>query len=190
LRVSVAARAILAVMILFALLSTTFAFALAASTPPCALACCAGRPAHAADSCMSGACHAVINPARNKHHDNRSARPAESLCGLSPVVSRISLSKKLTPPARALVAQRETHRTEGTQVTKDVLGRPCPPECGGCVSSSTSSRRQRQSATAAAANRNPLILITARSEVTHALVFEQGELWQRRAPRGPPLSFS
>src|SRR5947207_8718754 len=82
-----AARAILAVMLLLSLLSGCFAFALASSAPLCRLACCAGRPPHAADSCLGGSCHAVIAGAKTKTR-RALQQQSDRLCGLSGVASR------------------------------------------------------------------------------------------------------
>src|SRR5690349_10464722 len=56
-RKRIVVRTVLAVSLLLAFLASSFPLTTIASGPMCTLACCAGRPPHAAGSCMNGSCH-------------------------------------------------------------------------------------------------------------------------------------
>src|SRR6266849_4998525 len=84
-----AARAILGAILMLGLLSGSLPFASVSSAPVCKLACCVGRPPHAAGSCMSGSCHTglVLHPATSNHaYEHIRKDRAEPLCGAAKIL--------------------------------------------------------------------------------------------------------
>ena len=190
------ARAVLATLILGSLLTATIPFAAASSGAMCALACCAGRPPHAAGSCMNGSCQAVI-PIRSTtarhgvsteggsdrvtHHIHTPT--VEELCGLSPasrraIGTRINLRSN-KPRANATVRMH---------FTAAALVKPCQPNCGGGASGSGTFNRQRDSVVVAHGTRpRPPTDLRLFSFARHGAQ-NLDALCRESAPRGPPSS--
>jgi hypothetical protein len=185
------ARAFLATLILGSLLAATIPFAAASSGAMCALACCAGRPPHAAGSCMHGSCQAAIP----NHHgvstesgSDRVTHPihtpiVEKLCSLSStsrraIVTQINLRSN-KPTANATVRMH---------FSAAALVKPCQPNCGGGASGSGTFHRQKDSVVVAHGTRpRPPTDLRLFSFARHGAQ-NLDALCRESAPRGPPIS--
>lgn len=161
-----AGRAVLAVMLLLSLLSGVVPFAAAFAAPTCRLACCIGRPAHSAGSCMGGACDTglLTRSGTTRPRFKRAAEEPERLCGsahLGAQAGRIRILPVAKVDAGYRPEEREDSRAGQTSgrglwqatVSAAVLVKPCNSECGGCASGSTGNRRPRNLATLSYADR-------------------------------------
>jgi hypothetical protein len=180
------ARAVFALMLLIACLSTSVPLIVSASAPGsmCELACCAGRAPHAAGSCRNGSCHAVLpNRSRASHRVGRISPRPEHLCGVPRRIETKSSAR--IRPAQTLSQTASDHKhLSGVSLT-----RPCQPECGGCSASFTNSN-QRNSATLGH-DHPPRPRTNARlAGFTYSSSRVLAGLCRQCAPRGPPLSFS
>ena len=161
-----AGRAVLAVVLLLSVLSAVVPFATALAAPTCKLACCIGKAAHSAGSCMGGECDAAFpTRATTTHHEfKQPAAEPEHLCGATHAVSK---TRKLRLAAVAMVGagstqdspagERQNSRANQTpgqsSVSSAAVMRPCNPDCGGCASGSTGNQRPRNTAALSYADR-------------------------------------
>jgi hypothetical protein len=193
------ARAILAVTLLLALLSSSFPAPVFASGQMCELACCAGRPAHAAGSCMNGSCHTgLLAGSKTVHFHVRIAnQESDSLCGLSRVTAAGTLkflqvqvtearSFDNSSDASADSSGSRTSQTEKATVSLTVLTKPCQPDCGSCGSGFVNSNRQRDAAARARADRPRPPSGVGLDYVDYLLSRKFNGLCRRGTPRGPP----
>lgn len=188
-RPSTVARILVTALLLAAFLASVLPLTTLASGPMCNLACCAGRAPHAAGSCMSGSCYAVLSTRSKTHSHRRIIQPAERLCGLS--VTK-SLIKRSTVIAAKEAAQRshDRERSEASLVATS-LGKPCESDCGTCSVSSFSSRnRERSVAALAHADKPRPPSSVGRFGANSSPRPQRAGLYNRSIPRGPPSSFS
>jgi hypothetical protein len=148
----------------------------------CTLECCAGRPPHAAGSCMDGSCNAVLSIRHKTLKGHRvTQNQSDQFCGLSRTVVTRNVAR--TGVSRAPRPARSDPASASAFV------KPCQPDCGGCASGFASSNQQRNAGTPAqaAGPRPPTDSLfdfgSHRAQILNALC-------RQCAPRGPPVSFS
>jgi hypothetical protein len=211
-----AARALLAAMLLLSLVAGSIVFPAAASGPLCTLACCAGRAPHAAGSCMDGSCDAKAvrphppnsNSPQSHHHHPQQPAPATDSNAPTPafagaMASAVGFDMGQVPTIEAGSeegsANRDALEDTGTavpnkstqsSVSTKVFSKPCQPDCGACASSFAAPKRSRN-ATGVAGVHN----ITAHSSVQLIVgqkppVRKRSAFGRQSVPRGPPFSFS
>ena len=185
-RVRSVASLTLAMALLAALLASTLPLETVAAGPMCKLACCAGRAAHAAGSCMDGSCHAVRSRTPAHIHRPERTQVVEPLCAADRVVRRLMSSRW----SKAVSGQSAKHGSGERQLLSTAIKRLCEPDCGSCASGIAGSYSERNVAVAARAQtpRPPfdvrqLDALSALNQTLHALC-------RQCAPRAPPLSFS
>ncbi len=177
-KISYAARALIAFVLLSAFLSGVVPLAAVTAGSLCNLECCAGRAPHASGSCMKGACQVTLSTSRaRKHH----ATPdkAEKFCGLSP---KIRLTSFALRRAEARLSTSSDH------VSPSALEAPCHADCG-CASGFANSNRSRSSAAVAGDSRPrpPANNYLANFRYHWIQILETQ--CRQGAPRGPPISF-
>lgn len=197
-----AARPVLAVVLLFAFLSSSVPLIVSASASKCELACCAARAPHAAGSCADGSCHADSlkrrksrlirsnqTEQRSKQTEQRS-KQTEQLCGV-PRHLEIKTLARIRPQTDSQTASDHSQTaSDHKRLSKLSLSRPCPPECGASGASSTNSNRQRNSATLAQIDNRPPPADMRLVDLAHRSSQILDALCRQCAPRGPPVSFS
>lgn len=174
----------LAVLLLIGFLSSIAPLAPVSAGSVCTLECCVGRAPHAAGSCMSGSCQAVLSTHKTGAAHRVTQAQGDKLCGLNralttKIVGRISVNPATRPA-----------KSDPATISAAALVKSCQPDCGGCVSGFASSNRQRNTAAMvdAARPRPPTDL--------HLLDFARhgaqtlAALCGQCVPRGPPVSFS
>jgi hypothetical protein len=209
-----AARATLAVTLLLMLLAGTVVWPAAASGPLCMLACCASRAPHAAGSCMHGSCKAGVatNNARSKtqhqshhHHEQQPAQesgpydPAQAFAEVNAsaggsemgAVPTIEATYEASGDAGGQADMVGVGRnSDHSAMSTTVISKPCPPDCGACVSGFAAPKRSRDHATLAPSNhslpRSSVKLAGGKYHLTRA----RSALGRQCVPRGPPLVFS
>ena len=192
------ARAILAATLLLALLSNNFPSSVFASGQMCELACCAGRPPHAAGSCMNGSCHTgLLAGSKPIHiHVRIANQKSDPLCGLIRVTAAGTLkflqvqgpdAGSFDPSSNAPADSSGSRKspTEKARVSVTVLTKPCQPDCG-AGSFSSSQRRSRDSAATPSLHkpRGPSSLQVKYTADDLAKALDA--LCERSRPRGPP----
>lgn len=195
-----AGRAVLAVVVLLSVLSAVVPFAMALAAPTCKLACCVGKAAHSAGSCMGGACESAFpTRARTTHHEvKQPAAESDHLCGATHVTSKrgqlrlaavamVGASSTLDFKAEARQDSPANQTPEQSSVSSAAVMKACNPDCGGCVSGSTGNKRPRNTATFSYADRaRPPSLV--RSALTHdALIGTLSAQCPQLQPRAPPV---
>jgi hypothetical protein len=188
-----AARPVLALVLLFAFLSTSVPLIVSASGSKCELACCAARAPHAAGSCANGSCHADTlkrrKSARFKSNTEQRSK-TEQLCGV-PRRLEIKTSVRIRPQTVSQTASHHSRTASDHQSLSGLsLARPCPAECGASGSSSTNSNRQRNSAALAQVDNRPPPADVRLVDLAHRSSQILDALCRQCAPRGPPASFS
>jgi hypothetical protein len=113
------------------LLSTLVPLSTASSTKLCTMACCAGKAPHLAGSCMHDACESPLPQVALRVSGRK-----EHLCGEEVLSGAKPVVKRKLPTRSARKASESSHAV--TSVRK-----PCPPDCGAAICSSTNQRRQR-----------------------------------------------
>lgn len=183
---SLPVRAILAGLILCSVVAVVLPLSPVSATSACHLDCCAGRAAHSAGSCMTGACHARIKIKRSAHARPLSATGNEELCGLSS--GPAAVAKRL---AASSFSAHEAANNKSTQseLSATSAGRPCPPDCGGLASSFASAKESRKVLFSRAQSLRPQSVIGSSNEFVQSVKSRTG-LCRRSIPRGPPVSFS
>ena len=186
------AKVILATLILCSVVAVALPFGTVSATSMCTLDCCAGRPPHAAGSCMSGACHAAITIRKRSHAHHAALQRSESICGLSvtttAVAGRLSAKRMiLNDPSLAKVPQKESPQRE---LAATSFGKPCLPDCGGCASGFANVNQQRNSTAFTYAQRPRLPFGIGPRYLAGHLVLARAGLCRRCIPRGPPTFFS
>lgn len=196
-----AARAILGAILVLGLLSGSLPFASVSSAPVCKLACCVGRPPHAAGSCMSGSCHTglVLHPATSNHaHDHIGKNRAEPLCGAAKMTTSAAILRMQEVPTADNSSATDGRTTDQRQsarggpeqresVTTAVAVKPCQTDCGGCVSGSTSHNRQSDRAVLCYADRPRPPSSAGRAATSCAFANNLDVLCRRARPRAPPV---
>lgn len=190
-----AARLVLAVLLLFAFLSSSVPLIVSASGSKCELACCAARAPHAAGSCVNGSCHADSLKRRksarfaSKQTEERS-KQTEQLCGV-PRRLEIKTLARIRPQTVSQTASEHSQTVSDHKSLSNLsLSRPCLPECGGSGISSTNSNRQRNSAALVQPDRPRPRLDLRLVDLAHRSSQILDALCRQCAPRGPPASFS
>jgi hypothetical protein len=194
-----AARAILGAILLLGLLSGSLPFASVSSAPVCKLACCVGRPPHAAGSCMSGSCHTglVLHPATSNHaHEHTGKDRAEPLCGPAKITTSAALlGMQEVPTVSSATEGRTADRSQSPRggpeqresVTTVVVVKPCQPDCGGCASGSTRHNRQSDLATLSYADRPRPPSSDQRAATSCEFAHNLDVLCRQSRPRAPPV---
>jgi len=195
------ARAILGAILMLGLLSGSLPFASVSSAPVCKLACCVGRPTHAAGSCMSGSCHTGLAPhtATSKQaHEHAGKDKAEPLCGVAKISTSAAIPGMQEVPAadnsshtEGRIADRSQSPRGGPEqrkgVTTAVLVKPCQTDCGACASGSTSHNRQRDLVTLSYADRPRPPSSDQLAAAFCAFANNLDVLCRRARPRAPPV---
>lgn len=177
-KISRAARALLAFVLLGAFLSGIVPLAAATSGSLCNLECCAGRAAHASGSCMKGACQVTLSGLRTRRH-HAAPEKAERFCGLSRKIHLTSVS---------LINAEVRLSSSSDRVLPSALEASCHADCG-CAAGFANSNRSRNSAAVAGDSRPPTPTNNDLSDFTyHRIRFLETQCRQG-APRGPPISF-
>ena len=162
-----AARAILGAILMLGLLSGSLPFASVSSAPLCKLACCVGKPAHAAGSCMRGSCHTglVLHPATSNHaHEHIRKDRAEPICGAAKIPTNSAILRMQEVPTADNSSATEVRTKDRSQslrggpeqrkgLTTAVVVKPCQTDCGACAPGSTSRNQQNNLATLSNADR-------------------------------------
>lgn len=211
---TIAARATLAATLLLMLVAGSIVWPAAASGPLCMLACCASRAPHAAGSCMHGSCKAGVatNNARSKtarqshhHHEQQQGQdsgpyhPSQAFAKVTASVGGSEMNDVSTIEAAPYETSREAggpadttgvgRNSNQSAISATVLSKPCPPDCGACVSGFAAPKRSRDAATLAGSNHaqrgSSFKLAASRHHLTHA----RSALGRQCAPRGPPPLF-
>lgn len=208
-----AARAILAVTLLAALVAGSIALPAAASGPMCTLTCCAGRAPHAAGSCMHGSCEAGVsthNPSSNSphqsqhHHEQQQSDPYDSarpFSGATASVGGLDMGDVPTivatphEPSADDDGQADTsgaarNRTGQSAISATVLSKPCQPDCGVCAAGFAAPKRSRNAATLAGSNHPQPASSVKLAAGRHSLTHTRSALDRQCVPRGPPVFFS
>jgi hypothetical protein len=200
-----AARAILGAILILGLLSGSLPVASVSSAPACKLACCVGRPAHAAGSCMSGSCHTslVLHPATSNHAHERTRKDrAEPLCGAAKITTNSAILRVQEVPTAHNGSATEGPSTARSQsprggpeqrkdvTTTAVVLKPCQTECGACASGSTSRNRQNNLATLSYADRPRPPSNNQLAAASCAFASNLDVLCRRARPRAPPVYLS
>jgi len=189
------ARTILAALLLLMLLSASLPLTVIASGPTCTLACCAGRPPHAAGSCMDGSCHAFLGGRKtSKIHLHLPVHESEQLCGLQRITTGSSLvslrgSSALTFAASSKQSHGSRARDEAS-VSISTMGKPCQPDCGTGTFSSSSQGRPRDSAATSYADKPRPPSTEGREHSSFSRAQALDASCRRSRPRGPPISAS
>ena len=209
-----AARATLAATLLLMLVAGSIVWPAAASGPLCTLACCASRAPHTAGSCMRGSCKAgasANNPTsktlhQSHHHHEQQAQESDpyhspqafaeatasaggSEMGDVPTIEATpyEASADAGGPADTIGVGRNS---DHSAMSATVMSRPCPPDCGACVSGFAAPKRSRDHATLAPSNHSlpgsSVKLAGGKYHLTRA----RPALGRQCVPRGPPLVFS
>ena len=196
-----AARAILGAILMLGLLSGSLPFASVSSAPVCKLACCVGKPARAAGSCMSGSCHTglVLHPATSNHaHEHIRKDRAEPICGAAKIPTNSAILRMQEVPTADNSSATEGRTADRSQsprggpeqresVTTAVVVKPCQTDCGGCASGSTSRNRQNNLATLSYADRPRSSSSHQLAAVSCAFANNLDVLCRRARPRAPPV---
>lgn len=206
-RVTIAARASLAVVLLLTLVAGSIALPAAASGPMCTLSCCVGRAPHAAGSCMGGSCDAGVsarNPVSNTHHSHHhqnqgqpeDSEPSDSQQPFAGIMASADseIGEMPTIEAAPYEASAETdaaqNRTGQSAISAAVLSKPCRQDCGLCASGFVTPKRPRNAAVPAGSNHARPTVVTSVAEVELFLKSARTVHGLKCAPRGPPLSTS
>jgi hypothetical protein len=184
----VAIKAILAVAMLLSLFAGNIVWPASASGPLCTLACCAGRAAHVAGSCMDGSCS--TSHSEHLHHatpdDDQSTTGSLGRSPLGKVsggahgsnmddVETVDATEQTTPSDNSVPS-----------LSSAVFTKPCPPGCGSAVTSFGNLNRPPH-----AAQKLRLINPQAQTQAlraTNERVDERSASVGTHVPRGPPLS--
>ena len=181
-RIVRAARLGLAVLLLIGFLSSIAPLALVSAGSVCTLECCVGRAPHAAGSCMSGSCPAVLSNHKTGTAPRVTQAQGDKLCGLNralatKIVRRVGVNRAPRPA-----------KSDPATISTVAFVNSCQPGCGGCVSGFANRQRNSAATVHAARPRPPTNL--------HLLDFARhgaqtlDALCRQCAPRGPPVSFS
>ena len=176
-------RSLIAASLLLILFAVNIPFAVLASQPSCALACCVGLASHAAGSCLSGSCHlgiSVETQPRSNPGDN-----GEPLCG----APRIGTVTSSTPTVYADFTPLAATTASGDQTAAVSVSMNCQPDCGTCASGTVKPQRQR----AIAVLQKSAYGLNARTElyIGRNDQIEISKLRHRpHCPRGPPALIS
>jgi len=169
-RAIVAARALLAVTLLLALVAGSIALPTAASGPLCTLMCCAGSAPHAAGSCMHGSCEAGTashDPASKSshqahhHHEQQANEESErssvfpgavasaggAEIGDVPTIEAVPYDSAADASDQADSTEATSNRSGSSVMSAIVITKPCHPDCGACTSSFGAAKRLRNAAT-------------------------------------------
>ncbi len=183
------ARVILGAALLLSILLINIPFAVFAEGPTCNLACCAGRPPHAAGSCMDGSCHASLGKrAKTRHAHVEAHLQGEQLCGLSQIKfnpARLLATRAITIEASTDASRHDPPSTDRASISTSVLTKPCQSDCSSCAMGFTSSNRHRNSAALTHAER-PRPPSEAGLQVKSDFILDLNARSRRDAPRGPP----
>ncbi len=181
----------LGTVMLAALLATTVPFETLASGQMCTLACCAGRAPHAAGSCMDGSCHALLkNRAFGQSRFHHFISASEQFCGLTILRAHLHSSVRRGIAGNRVLEHKNNQIDSKASVSAGTIGRPCEPNCGaGILSSSRPSRPRHSTAIAHATKpRPPSISLQILFRLTAAKSLSGSA--QQFSPRGPPIPSS
>jgi hypothetical protein len=184
----------------------------AASGPLCTLACCAGRAAHAAGSCMDGSCDSGVatpKPANNSapqlhhHHEQQLAEATDSNTPTSAFAGAMASAggsdmdqvPTIEPVSDEASADNGTRaetssRTNRSGISAKVFSKPCQPDCGVCASGFAAPKRSRNAAGLAGPLNVPRPSSAQLTVGRKPLMHKRSALRRQSVPRGPPLSFS
>jgi len=180
--VSIAARFVIALVLLCALLAGGVTLPEASAGHLCAMACCIGKAPHEAGSCMHDSCDVAL--------EIQPVKEAESLCGAhissqngleSPIVNKSLAS---TDSSRHLTAsEREPPRTSINAMTK-----PCPPDCRAGGLGYSSLKRQNDFPANGESVKQNIPTSSVRRESVFGIARKLERSFRPALPRGPPAS--
>lgn len=198
----IAARAMLAVMLLLMLVAGSIVWPASAKGSLCAMACCVGKAPHAAGSCMHGSCETGItanksSAAEHSHHhqEQQQIRAADSgvpqaFAGALASAMGSDMAQVPTIDASEVpadhTAQVETNSQSGHSISAIVLSAPCQPGCGACTSGFSASKRSRDTAAAVGSNKAQRPSSIKLAIGTYAPIHPCSNFYRQVAPRGPP----
>ena len=189
-RVGRTGRVLLALWLIAGFISAVAPIASVSAGNTCTLSCCAGRAPHAAGSCMDGSCHAVLSRRSQSTHQHNQTYD-EHFCGLARLkqFSRSLFSSRAQASVRGKSPTGEKE-SNAASLSGGTIGRPCDPNCGDAVFSSSTQSKPRHAATIAHADkpRPPSALLQSRYSLTRHKTHTGFN--QKVSPRGPPLQYS
>lgn len=172
----------LALMLLVGFLSNIVPLASVSAGSRCTLECCAGKPPHAAGSCMDGACeaHLLTHSAAKRKQVKRDLD--DQFCGVSHAVRLKNLARMRPNRAPRQVGSYQPRASAAAFV------KPCQADCGGSAAGFGNSNRNSAVIADRVRPRDPTAIHLSdfgrhRTQLLDALC-------RQCAPRGPPFSFS
>ncbi|HEV7684179.1 MAG TPA: hypothetical protein VGO68_18835 [Pyrinomonadaceae bacterium] len=198
----IAARALLAVMLLLVLVAGSIVWPAAASGSLCTMASCAGQVPHAAGSCLHGSCGSGVNTgnadAKHSHHhqEQQPIQPADSgvpqaFTGAMASAMGSDMAQVPTIDASEVSAdhnaQVETKsQSAGHSISASAMSAPCQPGCGACTSGVSASKRSRDTAAPVSSNKAQRPSSIKLAIGTYSPVRPRSNFYRQVAPRGPP----
>ena len=190
------ARAILAALIPFALITASFPFATIPAGAMCTLSCCVSKAPHASGSCMHGFCQTgLVTDSRSIHtHHELPTQEAQQLCPLHRSVARPNASTlRLSALTSFGVDSKQTRgspETDNARLSGTTMGGVCEAGCRSCCAASFGNSNRQRNATAVGYASQP------RPPSSDCLVYVEAVLTNRLSalsrqypPRAPPLFY-
>jgi hypothetical protein len=178
--VSIAARFVIALVLLCALLASGLTLPEASAGHLCAMACCIGKAPHEAGSCMHESCEVVV--------EIQPVEEAEPLCGAhvsshkdleTPVVN-----KSLAPTDSSSHHTTSKHKERGTSIK--AVTKPCPPDCKAGGLGYSSLKRQNDSPANGESVKQDIPTSSVRRSSVFRIARELARSFRPALPRGPP----
>lgn len=196
----IAARTMLAVMLLLTLVAGGIVWPAAASGSLCAMACCVGHPPHAAGSCRHGSGETELNgdadAQHSHHHQEQQIRAVDTSVPnafAGAMASAMGSDMAQVPTIDASEGPADHHaqvetksQPAGHSISALVLSTPCQPGCGACASGFSASKRSRDTTAAVGAKKaqHPSAINLAIG--TNSPIHTELTFYRQVAPRGPP----
>ena len=181
--VSIAARVVIAAVLLFALLAAGMRLPEAAAGHTCAMACCVGKAPHEAGSCMHTSCDVVI--------EEPPVAEDERLCGADDSIQKSALQNHHENAAAGSAdstTQQQIRNHDEPKTSVSVFTKPCPADCMAGGLSYSSSKRQDKPASNGESGKPVQPSLSARLEFSFGIVRELDQSFTPDLPRGPPAS--
>jgi hypothetical protein len=210
-RLALLPRIIVAVVLVLTLLSGIVSFSSASAGHFCTMACCAGLPQHAADSC-----HMSVSSHGKMGDENISEPEPDELCGIANADGELikglagvmgmkesaaasldldsvtidasdHCDKKSTPAG--VNSSSENDSSQPVSIAAQFFSKPCPPECGtGALNAGVRPLRDTATVNHNARPRAPTLVEKHRNFNRKVLIVFH--YCNHVRPRGPPFSFS
>ena len=178
--VSIAARFVIALVLLCALLASGLTLPEASAGHLCAMACCIGKAPHEAGSCMHESCEVVV--------EIQPVEEAEPLCG-----GHVSSHKDLkTPVVKKSLASTDSsthhrtskHKEPGTSIK--AVTKACPPDCKAGGLGYSGLKRQNDFPANGESFKQDIPLSSVRRSSVFGTARELERSFRPALPRGPP----